>query len=93
MPKNLGGRFKSLSTAANNNHRSKLGCSLCEVPPGHALYPFHAHACRDEAIYILDGLGTLRLGKRQYEVCKGDYTNLPASVIMPHQLINTGNKP
>lgn len=91
MPQGMGGRFKSLSTASNNRKRATLGCSLCEVEPGSSLYPFHAHATRDEAIYILDGVGTLRWGRKKIQVSTGDYINLPANLETPHQLINTGD--
>jgi len=90
-PTGFGGRFKSLSTAANGRSRAGLGCTLCEVPPGHALYPFHAHANTDEAMYILDGSGTLRLGKKRFTVESGDYINLKADIYTAHQLINTGD--
>jgi len=91
MPHGMGGRFKSLSTASNNRKRATLGCSLCEVEPGYALYPFHSHATRDEAIYIIDGVATLRWGRKKIQVSTGDYINLPANLETPHQLINTGN--
>lgn len=91
-PKGIGGVYKSLSTAANGERRSLLGCSICEVPPRHALYPFHAHACRIEALYILNGTGTIRLGDERFSVGVGDYVNLPADISLPHQLLNTGKE-
>jgi hypothetical protein len=49
---------KPLGTAAGNH---KLGCSLYEVPPGCKSWPYHYHYANEEAIYVLEGRGTLRL--------------------------------
>ena len=40
----------------------RLGCSLYEVDPGKTAFPFHFHHAIEEAIYLLSGSGTLRLG-------------------------------
>jgi len=75
---------------------SQFGCSLYEVKPGKRAFPYHAHASNEESIYVLEGEGTLRLGKEGGEdsipLKKGDYITLPASLDMAHQLINSGEK-
>ena len=68
----------------------KLGCSLYRVPPGKTAYPHHRHITNEEAIYVLEGKGTIRLDDGEFPVGPGDYIALqpegPA-----HQLINSGD--
>lgn len=71
----------------------KLGCSFYEVQPGCAAFPFHWHSANEEAIIILSGEGTLRLGEESIPVHAGDYLALPAGTKTPHQLRNTGSDP
>lgn len=72
----------------------KLGCSLYEIPPGKTAFPFHFHTANEEAIYILEGSGTLRLGASTLAVREGDYISLrsndPESA---HQVLNTSDQP
>ncbi len=72
----------------------KLGCSLYAVEPGKCAFPYHAHAHNEEAIYVLEGEGTLRLGgtdgEKKVPVRAGHYVVLPGNLQVPHQLINTG---
>jgi uncharacterized cupin superfamily protein len=56
----------------------KLGCSLYELPPGKRTYPLHYHHANEEAIYVLDGEGVLRLGEREIPLRAGDYVTLRA---------------
>ena len=67
----------------------KLGCTLYQVPPGKTAFPAHVHHANEEAIYILSGAGSLRLGSERHPVGAGDYVALPASG-PAHQLFNTG---
>lgn len=68
----------------------ELGCTVFETPPGKAAFPFHAHGANEEAIYILSGEGTLRLGDDRVAVRAGDYIAFPATLQLAHQLINSG---
>ena len=58
----FGYRRKQLGSAAGGE---KLGCSLYEVPPGRRAWPYHYHLANEEAIYVLEGSGTLRIDERQ----------------------------
>src|SRR4028119_131015 len=71
----FGYRRKSLGSAAGGE---KLGCSLYEVPPGRRAWPYHYHLANEEAVYVLEGLGTLRIGGEQVRISKGTYVALPA---------------
>jgi uncharacterized cupin superfamily protein len=70
-----------------------LGCSHFEVPPGKTAFPFHFHSNFEEALYILDGTGALRLGDATIEVRAGDYVGFPAGPESAHALTNTGAGP
>ena len=63
-----------------------LGCSLYRVVTGQTAFPRHRHHANDEAIYILEGRGRLRLDDEEYEVGAGDYIALPVGG-PAHQLI------
>ncbi len=77
---------RSLGVAAGSQ---KLGCTLYEVPPGKTAFPAHVHHANEEAIYVLSGTGSLRLGRERHPVGAGDYIALPAGG-PAHQLLNTG---
>ena len=82
----FGYRRKSLGSAAGGQ---KLGCSLYEVPPGRRAWPYHYHLANEEAIYVLEGSGTLRIGGEEILVSKGDFVALPAKAEGAHQFVNS----
>src|SRR5579863_1206239 len=67
-----------------------LGCTLIEVPPGKTAYPYHFHSAFEESIYVLEGRGSLRIGKDKVDVRAGDYVGIPAGPEFAHALTNTG---
>jgi uncharacterized cupin superfamily protein len=83
-------RRKQLGSAAGGE---KLGCSLYEVPPGRRAWPYHYHLANEEAIYVLKGSGTLRLGERQITLSRGDYVAMLVGEGGAHQIINTSEEP
>ena len=70
----------------------KLGYSFFSVPPGKAAFPYHTHTTNEEMIYVVEGLGVLRLGKEEIEVSAGTIVACPPGTEFAHQLINTGNQ-
>jgi uncharacterized cupin superfamily protein len=82
-------RSKRLGSAAGGK---KLGCSLYEVPPGKRPFPYHAHFGNEEAIYVLAGEGTLRLGGVEVPLKAGDYAAMPVGEVHAHQVINTSSE-
>jgi uncharacterized cupin superfamily protein len=70
-----------------------LGCSMIELPPGKTAWPFHYHLGNEEALYILEGEATLRLGAARHRVRAGHYVALPADSDHAHQLTNTTSEP
>lgn len=81
---------KQLGAAAGNE---KLGCSLYEVPPGCRAFPYHYHYANEEAIYVLEGKGTLQLVGEEVEIASGDYIAFPSGESSAHQIVNTSNAP
>ena len=86
----FGYRRKQPSSAASGK---RLGCSLYEIPPGRSAWPYHYHLANEEAIYVLEGRGTLRIGGREVAVCGGDYVALPTGEAGAHQISNTSDAP
>jgi uncharacterized cupin superfamily protein len=70
-----------------------IGCSYFEVAPGRTAFPFHFHSAFEEVMFILEGTGTLRLGKDTVEVRGGDYVGLPPGPELAHSLTNSGSAP
>ena len=88
-----GGAFAhSRKSFTHATEGEKLGCSLFRVLPGKAAFPAHLHHANEEAIYILAGQGTLRLGDQRHSVGPGDYIALPPGRTA-HQLLNSGEEP
>jgi uncharacterized cupin superfamily protein len=86
----IGFRRKLLGQAAGAD---KLGCSLFEIAPGKRAWPFHYHFANEEAVYILEGTATLRLGAEEHAVSAGDFIDFRVGADFAHQLINTGAGP
>ena len=79
-------KTKRLGAAAGGK---KLGCSLYEQPPGKRAFPYHCHFANEEAVYVLEGEGTLRIGAKEVPLRAGDYVALPVGEETAHQIINT----
>lgn len=82
------GRGARLGSAADNE---KLGCTIYEVPPEHSVVPYHYHTANEEALYVLEGVGTLRGHSGEKEVSEGDYVAFPVGEEGAHRIINTSN--
>jgi len=70
-----------------------LGCSHLELPPGKTAFPFHFHSAHEEAMFVLEGNGTARIGGDRVEVRAGDYLAFPPGPQGAHALTNTGSVP
>ena len=78
---------------ARNAGARGIGCTHYEVPPGRAAFPRHHHFANEEAIYVLEGEGTLRIGDQRVKLRPGDWATLPTGPDHSHQLINDGQHP
>jgi uncharacterized cupin superfamily protein len=77
------GEVKRLSAVAGGKG---LGANLFRVPPGGTAVPLHAHHANEEAVYVLQGRGTLRLGSKRVEIRPGDWIALPPGAEHAHQI-------
>ena len=71
----------------------QLGCSHMVLPPGAVSFPFHWHGANEEAIFVIAGRGTLRLGAERIAVRPGDWIALPCGPEHAHQMINDADTP
>lgn len=83
-------RRKALAAAANGQ---KLGCSLYEVPPGKRPFPYHYHTANEEAIFVLNGSGTLGTRNETLEIVERDYVTLPVGESGVRQVVNSSDEP
>jgi uncharacterized cupin superfamily protein len=81
---------RGLAAKAGNQ---QLGATLTEIPPGKISYPLHYHCANEEAVYIVSGTGTARIGDARVAVRAGDWIAYPVGPAHAHQLINDGSVP
>ena len=70
-----------------------IGCSLWELPPGQAAYPYHFHYADEELIVVLEGRPTLRTPDGSREVERGEVLHFPLGPEGAHQIVNDGDEP
>lgn len=88
--RNLGYKRKRLATAAGSEN---LGCSVYELQPGQRPFVPHYHLSNEEAIYVLDGAGTIQVADAEIDIAEGDYIVLPSGKEHVRQVINDSNEP
>ena len=69
-----------------------LGTSWFEIAPGKKAFPFHFHLANEEAIFVLEGEGTLRSGSEEHPLRPGDYVSFSPGP-PGHQVLNRGSVP
>ena len=65
-----------------------IGCSLWELPPGEAAYPYHFHYSDEELILVLRGRPTLRTPDGTRVLDEGEAVRFPLGDEGAHQLLN-----
>ena len=65
-----------------------LGCSLWELPPGEAAYPYHFHFSDEELLVVLRGRPTLRTPAGERELEEGEALRFELGEEGAHQVIN-----
>ena len=80
---------KRLAGAAGGD---RLGASLYELPSGERAWPYHYHTGNEEAMYVLDGEGTVALGPdaTAYDLVPGTYVALPRGEESAHEVRAAG---
>ncbi|MGB0751005.1 MAG: cupin domain-containing protein [Gammaproteobacteria bacterium] len=69
-----------------------FGFHIIEVPPGALSTECHVHQFEDEAVYVLEGSATARIGGEQFQINEGDFVGYRANG-EPHTIENTGDVP
>jgi uncharacterized cupin superfamily protein len=54
-----------------------IGCSLWELPPGEAAYPYHFHYADEELVIVIRGRPTLRTPEGWRELEEGEAVRFP----------------
>src|SRR6476659_8258024 len=67
-----------------------IGCSLWELPPGEAAYPYHFHYADEELVVVLSGRPTLRTPQGERELEEGEALRFPVGEEGAHQILNRG---
>jgi uncharacterized cupin superfamily protein len=88
-PDDTGFRRKQLGKAAGGDG---LGCSLYELPAGERAWPYHYHTGNEEALYVLDGSGTLRLAGEEHALSPGVYAAFPTGEEGAHRVVNDADE-
>jgi uncharacterized cupin superfamily protein len=70
-----------------------IGCSLWEVPPGEAAYPYHFHYADEEMVIVLTGRPTLRTPEGESELEPGEAVRFPLGEQGAHQISNRTDGP
>ncbi len=70
-----------------------IGGSWWEIPPGRTAFPYHFHCVNEEAMFVLEGEGTLRIGPDTVAVRAGDWVSFPIGPDSAHQVTNSGTTP
>jgi uncharacterized cupin superfamily protein len=82
-------RRKRLGAAAGGKG---IGVSWFEIQPGKKAFPHHFHLANEEAVFVLEGEGVLRLGEEEHRLRAGDYIAFPPGP-PGHQILNRGTAP
>jgi uncharacterized cupin superfamily protein len=82
-------RRKRLGAAAGGKG---IGVSWFEIQPGKKAFPLHYHLANEEAVFVLEGEGILRLGEEEHRIRAGDYVAFPPGP-PGHQIVNRGTAP
>ena len=70
-----------------------IGSSFIEVPPGRQAFPHHFHTANEEAIFVVEGQGLVRIGGEEVAVQAGDYISYPVGPDHAHSIRNNAAAP
>ena len=83
----FGNARRRLAFAAGS---AALGASYTELDPGKTAFPFHYHSAIEEALFVIEGSGPLRIGKDTVKLRTGDWVSFPPGPDACHALTNDG---
>ncbi|HET8581263.1 MAG TPA: cupin domain-containing protein [Candidatus Paceibacterota bacterium] len=85
----------TMAFASRRIGAEKLGYSVVTIPAGKgkAAFPYHNHRVNEEAFFILEGDGEVRIGEGRYPIRKGDFIAHPAGgPASAHQITNASDE-
>lgn len=69
-----------------------IGCSLWEIPPRQAAYPYHFHYADEEMVIVLSGEPTLRTPDGTRTLTEGEAVHFPLGEEGAHQIFNESDR-
>lgn len=69
----------------------KIGASYFEIPPGRQAFPQHFHTANEEAAFVIEGQGQVRIGQEKVEISAGDYISFPVGPDHAHSILNNSS--
>ena len=85
-----GGGWKRIAEEAGG---TRLGCTFEEIAPGGRPSEYHYHTANEEALFVVEGNGTLRTPAGETEIESGDYVSFPVGKSGCHAVENTSSEP
>lgn len=83
---------RSISSPGDATGLTTLGINIFQIAPGDKSTEYHVHTCEDEAVYVLEGIGTARTGADTHPIHPGDFIGYPKGG-PAHEIHNTGDGP
>jgi len=65
-----------------------FGVNLTHLEPGAASALLHWHAVQDEFVYVVEGVATVRVGEKEFELSAGDCIGFKGGIKVGHQVTN-----
>ncbi|HET7507427.1 MAG TPA: cupin domain-containing protein [Solirubrobacterales bacterium] len=69
-----------------------IGCSVWEIPPGQAAYPYHYHYSDEELVIVLEGEPGLRTPEGTRTLERGEAVRFPLGEEGAHQIFNASEE-
>jgi uncharacterized cupin superfamily protein len=63
------------------------------VAPGKRAFPYHSHHVNEEMFFVLEGRGSIRIGRSSHKIREGDFISLPPGPKSAHQIVNDSREP
>ena len=71
----------------------ELGMQIVELGAGEPFCPYHYHLGNEEALYVMEGTGILRLEDGEHEIRAGHFAAFPRGKEGAHKILNNSKAP
>jgi uncharacterized cupin superfamily protein len=69
---------------------SSLGATVCDLPPGQSICPYHYEYGNEEWLIVLEGTPVLRIPEGEHDLVAGDTVCFPEGPAGAHKVTNRG---